>query len=136
MKEVPGYSRGPSLVMAVAAAGSASGVNSICTESTMMKQGYKMKLPAFSNGAAICEGGGGGANGSHREQEGKHFYTHVLQHPPVMCLFPIPFQLLSFQHHQLYISPLGFTKNHSDASLMELQHQYFTSWRFVERLKG
>lgn len=27
-------------------------------------------------------------------------------------------------------------QNHSDISLLELKHQYFTGWLFVERLKG
>lgn len=27
-------------------------------------------------------------------------------------------------------------RNHSDISLLELKHQYFTGWLFVERLKG
>lgn len=35
-----------------------------------------------------------------------------------------------------WISPLRCTKNHSDISLLELRHQYFTGWLFVERLKG
>lgn len=32
-----------------------------------------------------------------------------------------------------WISPL---RNHSDISMLELKHQYFTDWLFVDRLKG
>lgn len=41
--------------------------------------------------------------------------------------------------YQLYMAEFPHSdvlKNHSDISLLELKHQYFSDWLFVERLKG
>lgn len=64
----------------------------------------------------------------------RHTETDIFPSSHVWSLFQSSLiHPLSIIHGR--ISPLRCTKNHSDISLLELKHQYFSDWLFVERLK-
>lgn len=74
----------------------------------------------------------------------KYTQTHrsTLSPPSLSCYVSVPVRshpvinISAVSIIDRWISPLRCTKNHSDISLLELKHQYFTNWLFGERLKG